>query len=518
MAKTVLNLYLNEGEFRDDLCNKLDRIEKGLVLIKSNYIVRTAQGASGSFDILARDRYKNFVIIEVKRSNAVARQALHELAKYISLFILERKVDQQKIRCFVVSTDWHELDVVLPYFMQSVQVNVKGFLVEPIKDDWVVTPRDLPPVDVLPKFCPDVRFICGDSNEAIKNAIQNVKVKLETLTGVRAAVILTQGGENASECKAILCVWRIADAQLDEVKCLTGKSDSEGGYYQGWGAESDLLEWIIETSGLPVFFFREYAIATPEKISNLLARFPAEEILRLGDWEDDDLVNDLQEVCRCLLATDVSGLTHRSHRYEFHSSSSKKTGKSWGYTAAAFNSFIDYVLHWGQEVKTFLETVELNDDVTFYATDSKNFFYRIFQAGQHGGATLSQFLIVVEREGAEIRRLFGGWEWDGATCPSDPQAEIEAVYGTLDWCRLSLFSSVDKARYENAHLRHGFLPYVVEHDYQKKPPAGFVYLIAQHIGKFDLARDLNSFVEKNHIYCSQVSKIFDQIAAGPPEN
>lgn len=487
--KPVLGLYDNELEFRDALCVHLERIEPGLTLIKKNYQVRNTHGADGHFDILAKDRYNNFVIIEVKRSNSAARQALHELSKYISLFLLDQKVDLHKIRCFLVSTHWHELDIALSYFRQSNPVDVKGFLVEPNQNDWAISTRELPPVDILPKLCPDARFVFGDKNQDIRNAISGISEILRSIQGVRLAIVLTDKLEESSrKYKAVLCTWRIPDEHLSEVSDLVGSKEDEEGYYEGWGAETSLLEWVIDQTDLSVSFFREFSIATPEKISRLFDIVSPLELLKFGDWPDDDLVNDLAEVTRCLTATDVSPTTHRSNRYSFDTTSSKKTGKSWKYVCKAFTDFIGYVPHWQSEAEQFLASVEDHEDVIFKAEDYRHFFYSIYQWHHYGHAHLTQFLIIVKDTDKETRRLFGGWEWDGVTCPGDPVTEVEAVYGSLSWCKVSLFSAVDEARYENAQLRHGFLPYVVEYDYRENPPSGNVYLIAGHTGNFGLEK------------------------------
>ena len=155
----VLGLFNNEDELRDHLAENLGLIEHGLTKVTENCPVETLAGADGVLDILAKDAWGCFVIIEVKRSDKAARQALHELSKYISAFLTTLQVDQHKVRCFVVSTHWHELETPLAFFQQVVPVDVKGFHVTAEGKNIKVDECLLAPIDSLPKLCPDTRLL-----------------------------------------------------------------------------------------------------------------------------------------------------------------------------------------------------------------------------------------------------------------------------------------------------------------------------------------------------------------------
>ena len=59
-------MTFNEASIRDNLANNLAVLEPGLGLIETEHPLKNAHGTSGRIHILAKDRFGNRVIIEVK--------------------------------------------------------------------------------------------------------------------------------------------------------------------------------------------------------------------------------------------------------------------------------------------------------------------------------------------------------------------------------------------------------------------------------------------------------------------
>ena len=76
---------MNEKTLRDYLAEHLDLLEYGMSLVMLNRPLANSHGTRGYIDILARDRRGMLVVVEVKRSNSTAREALHEVHKYVEL-------------------------------------------------------------------------------------------------------------------------------------------------------------------------------------------------------------------------------------------------------------------------------------------------------------------------------------------------------------------------------------------------------------------------------------------------
>ena len=120
-------MAFNEATIRDNLANDLEVLEAGLALIETEHSLKNAQGTSGRIDILAKDRFGNRVIIEVKRSDASARQALHELFKYSSLYRAKEGLPYGSVRSILVSTEWNELRVPFAEYLRVAEAQCEGF-------------------------------------------------------------------------------------------------------------------------------------------------------------------------------------------------------------------------------------------------------------------------------------------------------------------------------------------------------------------------------------------------------
>lgn len=103
MAKQV------EHHIRDWLVNHPEFIEKGLQVIDKEHYLPDSIGSNGFIDILCKDIYNNFVIIEIKRSDPAARQAFTEVFKYAELIQNNYNARNSEIRIIIVSTHWDQM-------------------------------------------------------------------------------------------------------------------------------------------------------------------------------------------------------------------------------------------------------------------------------------------------------------------------------------------------------------------------------------------------------------------------
>ncbi|GFE81511.1 hypothetical protein GCM10011487_35110 [Steroidobacter agaridevorans] len=117
-----------ESRIRDYLADHLELLESNLTLISREYKLDNEFGAGGFIDILARDAFGHFVVIEIKRSDQAARAAIHELQKYVALLRADQGLRPDQVRAILVSTHWHELAVPFSEYLKISDVPTEGFI------------------------------------------------------------------------------------------------------------------------------------------------------------------------------------------------------------------------------------------------------------------------------------------------------------------------------------------------------------------------------------------------------
>lgn len=118
---------ISESTIRDKLAVQLHVIEEGLTLIDREYHLKGLDTPSGFVDILARDSMGMLVLIELKRSNAAARQAFHELLKYMDLLRSRFHIRPRELRCVIVSTTWRELKGPFSELCHQADIQIRGY-------------------------------------------------------------------------------------------------------------------------------------------------------------------------------------------------------------------------------------------------------------------------------------------------------------------------------------------------------------------------------------------------------
>lgn len=116
-----------EKVLRHHLATNMDIIEPGLELVDEEHFLPNASGADGFIDLLARDSAtEDVVIVELKRADQSARQAIHELEKYVALLSETRGLRSDQLRAILLSTTWHELLIPFARYVSHADFQVTG--------------------------------------------------------------------------------------------------------------------------------------------------------------------------------------------------------------------------------------------------------------------------------------------------------------------------------------------------------------------------------------------------------
>jgi hypothetical protein len=118
-----------ESLIRALLAQRLEVLEPALRLVAEEYVLPNAAGAGGRIDILARDQHQMWVVIELKRADATAREAAHEIAKYAELLRQHKGLPADRIRTIVVALEsqWRELLAPLSNVARDWRHDLRGY-------------------------------------------------------------------------------------------------------------------------------------------------------------------------------------------------------------------------------------------------------------------------------------------------------------------------------------------------------------------------------------------------------
>lgn len=114
-----------EDEIRDYLAANLDSIEPGLEYYDKELYIPSAIGTRSFIDLVAKDRGK-LVLIELKRSAAASREAIHEILKYVEAVKGHLAIREDELRVVIASTDWSELLVPFSRLLSDTTIGVSG--------------------------------------------------------------------------------------------------------------------------------------------------------------------------------------------------------------------------------------------------------------------------------------------------------------------------------------------------------------------------------------------------------
>lgn len=137
-----------EAQLRDLLVSQISALEEGLVVLNTEEYVPNAMGTRSFIDILAKDRRGRWVLIELKRSNAASREAIHEIYKYVEAVKGHLGARDDEIRTIIVSTEWKELLVPFSRFVHDTSISVLGVKISVSEPNRDITAEAVQPLEL----------------------------------------------------------------------------------------------------------------------------------------------------------------------------------------------------------------------------------------------------------------------------------------------------------------------------------------------------------------------------------
>lgn len=207
----------NEDKIRDNLALNLEILDQDLSLIDKEAYLPNPKGTRGFVDILAQGSNNNFVLIEIKRSKASSREALHEVLKYIEGIKENKSLKNDEIQVIIISTEWEELLVPFSSFVAKVSYTVIGYKLKVDKDFIPVSVTKVVPLKLdNQRFLSDQHTIrLYSSKEKLKKGIESHK-ECFLEKGIEDYVLLILKAPSDLREQAINQVKTFQEKNLDE--------------------------------------------------------------------------------------------------------------------------------------------------------------------------------------------------------------------------------------------------------------------------------------------------------------
>jgi hypothetical protein len=314
-------LLPTENKIRDFLAENLQNLEADLVLINKEYFLPNRWGASGRVDILARDRYGQYVIIELKRSDQTARQALNELHKYVALLQANLGIPTQRIRCILVSTHWHELLVPFSEFKRTAHYSVEGYSIMVNPEGCILSSECVTPIEAPSqlKLCPEHIIYLFDQEDKCELALQPCVKHLVKL-GVQDYVIIQMRYRGSSRMVIFPHCLYVAKEVFKGTKRyeIAESLDVDLEEYNAEESPFILEQELIGRLGEVIKYDHTFEIGYPEKFLAIREDWEVLKVYRGGRIEHGQTV-----ICDDELLSMVAGLGGENSSFYFSFTSPK---------------------------------------------------------------------------------------------------------------------------------------------------------------------------------------------------
>ncbi len=145
---------MKESALRDLIAQNIGKLKPGLTLLQKEQYIPSEHGTKSFIDLYAKDEKGHHVLIELKRSIAASRQAIHEVNKYVERVKQYFGAKDSELYVIIASTEWTELFLPFSRFCADA-----GFFIEGIQIDVAENESDFQARSIAPLPITQGRFI-----------------------------------------------------------------------------------------------------------------------------------------------------------------------------------------------------------------------------------------------------------------------------------------------------------------------------------------------------------------------
>ncbi|MBG1265666.1 endonuclease NucS domain-containing protein [Nostoc sp. WHI] len=431
-----------EAKIRDFLVNNLHLIEDGLNAIETEFKLPNISGSDGSVDIIAKDKLGLIVIIEIKTSNSSAKNASHQLCKYVALIKQNLKIADKDLRCILISTDWHELILPFSDFKRNVKYPVDGYSLSLDPEDVPYEAKKVKPIPESEEnnICPKHLIFSFERQSTRDDALSKLDAIILEQIGIKNYCILAMCYEgknkNVYDTYPFIQYLVIDELKIHEKEAVIEKTYSLNKKYENYFQDSwipknyfiEQEEWefeelvISEICRKSSHLYEETRTSNPEEFASLQKSWKIQKICRQGRLASSaskTLINDED------LLKNIMGLKGGNAEI-FFSIINPKFQLYWDSTIHKIHYCLLGNEVWQAGLKWFLDKINNENqeaNVSVFIYNPCNILLSLYSV--HSQPILE--VVVDDLQNNKVIILTGFIEWDRRTYPENLENIIESA-------------------------------------------------------------------------------------------
>lgn len=510
-------MAIKESEIRENLAEHIKLLDPSLKVINQEHYINMPNGRTAYVDILAKDDFGCFTLIELKKSDQTARSAIQQLMKYASMLKSKYRLEESQIRCVVVSTVWRELEEAFDEFSRVSQYEFKGYSI-------VYTPNK-PPLfqEILAKYnkgdlSPLRNFIFFEFFDAKERdeAYTDFCALLNKLPSCNSVVIkMDYSGTDLSVIHPFGFSWSMFTTDTNrlnqELSKLPVKNLEEHHFdigdilylWQQEGEEYELRSKILIEQVRLNNDSGEYTGLALHSLTNTLETWEHEEPIGFGQMFSD-LFFDSDD----MLAM-ACGLTG-DHPYGFKVKTTPHRAYQFNMIRKKLDEFLKLNSNWRNQVDYVLNTLALNDIADIFIYNPLNFFGLVYDLKkEEQSERIPNLIIKIKRENGNSDVYQGILSWTKRDKSITAKEALISAYGSIDYFKARMINQRLNECDEKLSESYG-LSYEI---YFKSKGKLFSIMDSDtgcHPKKINKVFTLNDFFASNHSLIDEVDHILNK--------
>jgi hypothetical protein len=407
---------VKESEIRDLVAANLSRIDPKLSLVGVEQEVRMPDGRYAKIDILAKDKFGCFTVIEIKKSEQTARSTVQQLYTYASYLKARKRLRSDQIRCVALSTHWHGLSAPFSEFKHFSEYQSIALMIQIKNNDYSVEEVECRyeegGADPLSNFV----FFEFKSESERNNSLSLLTEALDNFCpGLNSIIVKCKTSPDQEIINPFGYSWSIFrsnSTDIDHSMRLISSLNSSSDDYTPFGSEpesdddreANLRAAILKNCDL-CKGGGEYAFFAIHTLNNTLVRWEREGIIRHGHMFDD---NDTEEE---LIEIACGFVGH--HPYIFRVRATPERPSHFNYVRSKLKLFLSHNQNWQKGVEHILASVPADAEVRIQIYNPMNFCGMIEDLRQYNKTSRIPRLTIEVESGESKNTYTGALIWGG---------------------------------------------------------------------------------------------------------